>query len=56
MGLAILLSQTSCSTPRFKKFGASDLDWERDKGECSRGASGSYYERCLELRGWKKQP
>ena len=50
----VLVAAGSCSA-RFTKFGANDSDWERDKSECERGASGSFYERCLELRGWRKQ-
>ena len=44
----------ACSS-HFTKPGATDLEWERDKTECERGASASFYERCLASRGWRKQ-
>jgi len=51
-GMMMALS-ISCSA-RFAKTGATDLEWERDRSECERGASSSFYERCLQSRGWRK--
>ena len=52
--ILLVLTLGSCSA-HFTKTGATDLEWERDKSECERGASSSFYERCLESRGWRKQ-
>ena len=49
-----MLFAVSCSA-HYTKTGATDLEWERDSTECERGASSSFYQRCLELRGWRKQ-
>ncbi len=53
--LALVLLATSSCAAHFTKPGATDLEWERDKTECERGASSSFYEHCLESRGWRKQ-